>query len=198
MNNIELMESIYRMYYNKIKDYLNKNLLNNSILEDATQEVFKQFFKLLLKEEIVFSTNTDFHIQQILYFLSDEFCYYYKKSKTSVFFKKKKLKTLNKTIEKELNERYRDVLTLRYIKHYDIDTIIEIMHLKDRVAYKNLLHRAKEQLSKLIILLLLLITWHTTTYAVRKIYLVVKENYTGNGKDISYILPNSRLSKSIL
>lgn len=197
MNNIELMESIYRMYYNKIKDYLNKNLLNNSILEDATQEVFKQFFKLLLKEEIVFSTNTDFHIQQILYFLSYEFCYYYKKSKTSVFFKKKKLKTLNKTIEKELNERYRDMLTLHYIKHYDIDTIIEIMHLKDRVAYKNLLHRAKEQLSKLIILLLLLITWHTTTYAVRKIYLVVKENYTGNGKDISYILPNSRLSKSI-
>lgn len=158
MNNIELMESIYCMYYNKIKDYLNKNLLNNSILEDATQEVFKQFFKLLLKEEIVFSTDTDFHIQQILYFLSDEFCYYYKKSKISVFFKKKKLKTLNKTIEKELNERYRDVLTLRYIKHYDIDTIIEIMHLKDRVAYKNLLHRAKKQLSKLMILLLLLIT----------------------------------------
>lgn len=192
----ELMESIYLTYFDEIKNYLERNLFNESILEDATQEVFAEFFRLLSKEEISFEVTQDFHARQFLYFLSDDLCYHYKKSKMSKFFKLKQPRQINKQIKKELNERYRDILTLCYIKHYDRDTIIDIMHLKNKNVYKTLLRTAKEQLTKLIMILLLLITLNTTTHAVKKIYLVVKENYTGNRKDISYILPNSWLSKS--
>lgn len=163
MDNTGLMESVYCTYYNKIKDYLYENLSNESILEDATQEIFEEFFRLLTKEQIIFSTEQDFLIQQILFFLADELCYYYKKSKISAFIKVKQLKTINKTIKKELNERYRDILTLRYIKQYDVDTIIDIMHLKNKDSYKTLIKRAKQQLAKLLIILLLLVTFGTST-----------------------------------
>lgn len=192
----EIMESIYLTYFDEIKNYLEKNLFNESILEDATQEVFAEFFRLLSKEEISFEVTQDFHTKQFLYFLSDELCYHYKKSKMSIFFKSKQLKQINRQLEKELNERYRDILMLRYIKHYDANTIIDIMHLKNKGVYKTLLKVAKEQLSKLMILLLLLITLHTTTYAVRKIYLVIKENFNGNRKEIRYIVPDTLSSQS--
>lgn len=51
MTNIELIESIYLTYFDEIKNYLKRNLSNKSILEDITQEVFTEFFRLLSKEE---------------------------------------------------------------------------------------------------------------------------------------------------
>lgn len=196
INQTDLTESIYSIHYEKIQQFLEKNLIDKSILEDATQEIFKEFLESLSKEQIALSLEHDYMMQYILHHLANKLCITIKKKKKeksmSSSNKKKDLKEIHKTIQKELNERYRDVLILRYIKHYKADDIIDILHINSKEAYNKLLQRAKSQLAKLILAIILLVTVSTTTtYAIKKIYIKFKENPFDNKKQISFVVPNA-------
>lgn len=198
INQADLTESIYSIHYEKIQQFLEKNLIDKSILEDATQEIFKEFLESLSKEQIALLLKHDYMMQYILHHLANKLCIAVKKRKKekdmSSSNKKKDLKTIHKTIQKELNERYKDILVLRYIKHYEADDIIDILHINSKEAYNKLLQRAKGQLAKLILAIILLVTVSTTTtYAIKKIYIKFKENPFDNKKQVSFVVPNTTL-----